>query len=164
MKYYLKQKKFSFKDKFTVKDQAGNDLFQVQGKVISIRNKIDLMNMDGSTVLSAEKKLWTFMSTYNIFSNHKEEIATVKRKFGFKPNFSVTMGNQELHVSGSIFGHSFVIKQEGQDVATISKKIISWGDAYEVDIIDEHNKELLLFIVIIIDQIIEEAKRRNNSN
>ena len=161
MKYYLKQKKFSFKDKFTVKDQAGNDLFQVQGKVMSIRNKIDLMNMDGSTVLSAEKKLWTFMATYNIFSSHKEEIATVKKKFGFKPNFSVSMGNQELHVSGSIFGHSFVIEQEGQNVATISKKIISWGDTYEIEVFNESNLELYLFIVIIIDQVIHEQKNRS---
>jgi len=162
MKYYLKQKKFTFKDKFTVKDEAGNDLFQVQGKVFSMKNKIDLMNMDGSTVLSAEKKMWSFMSAYFILSPHNEQIALVKRKFGFKPNFSITMGNEELTVSGSIFGHQFVIKDGDKELVRISKKIISWGDAYEVDIEDDRNKELLLFVVIVIDQVIEEAKRRNN--
>jgi uncharacterized protein YxjI len=161
MKYYLKQKKFSFKDKFTVKDEKGNDLFQVQGKVFSMKNKIDLMNMDGSTVLSAEKKMWSFVATYFILSPHNEQIAVVKRKFGLKPNFSVSMGNEELTVNGSIFGHQFVIKNEGEEVVKISKKIISWGDAYEVDIVDEHHKELLLFVVIIIDQIMEEAAKRN---
>lgn len=163
MKYYLKQKKFSFKDKFTVKDEAGNDLFQVQGKVFSMKNKIDLMNMDGSTVLSAEKKMWAFMSTYFIFSSHNEQIAVVKRKFGFKPNFSVQMGNEELTVSGSIFGHQFVIKNGEKEIVRISKKLISWGDAYEVDIVEDHNKELLLFVVIVIDQIMEEAAKRSAS-
>ena len=52
MKYYLKQKKFSFKDKFTVKDQAGNDLFQVQGKVISIKNTGKEENISASALQS----------------------------------------------------------------------------------------------------------------
>jgi uncharacterized protein YxjI len=43
-------------------------------------------------------------------------------------------------------------------VTSISKKIISWGDTYEIDVVDENNLELLLFMVIIIDQVVHENK------
>lgn len=162
MKYYVKQKKFTLKDKFTVKDEAGNDLYQVQGKVFSMRNTISFMNMDGSTILVAEKKLWSLVATYYIASPHDEHLAIVKRKFSFRPNFSVSVGNDELAVDGSIFGHQFVIKRDGKEIVRISKKLISWGDAYEIDIDENQNKELLLFVVIVIDQVMEQASKRDN--
>ena len=46
MKFYIKQKVFSFRDKFTVKDLEQNDLYQVKGKLMSISNKIDFMDMN----------------------------------------------------------------------------------------------------------------------
>jgi uncharacterized protein YxjI len=45
-------------------------------------------------------------------------------------------------------------------VASISKKIISWGDTYEIEIKNEEDKELFMFVVIIIDQVVHERKRR----
>jgi len=161
MKFYVKQKIFSIKDKFTIKDFAQNDVYQVQGKFMSISNKLELLNMDGSQVLNAKKKLFKFFQTYNIFSNHNDELATIKRKFSFKYKFDVFVGNELLNVDGSFFAHSFNIRRGNEDLASISKKVFSFGDAYEIDIVDETNKELFLFIVIIIDQIVHERKRYN---
>jgi len=160
MKYYVKQKVFSLRDKFTIKDYSQNDVYQVQGKFMSISNKLELLNMDGSQVLNAKKKLFKLFKTYNIFSNHDEELATIKKKFSIRPKFDVFVGNDELTVQGSLFAHSFSIMKDNEDLASISKKVFSFGDAYEIDIADETKKELFLFIVIIIDQIVHEAKKR----
>ena len=161
MKYYIKQKVFSLRDKFLIKDYAQNDLYQVEGKFMSLTNKLQLMNMDGSQVLNSKKVLFRFLPLYHIYSNHDEELATIKRKFAFKPKFEVTVGNKEFEVVGSFFAHSFTIKSGMQEVASISKKVFSFGDSYEIDIFDEVQKELFLFIVIIIDQVIHEQRKRN---
>ena len=164
MKFYVKQKVFSLKDQFTILDAQQNTVYQVQGKMFSISNKLDLMNPDGSVVLRAHRKVMSFMPKYFVHTPHDEELAIVQRKFGLKPKFIVTVGDEELVVEGSLFAHSFQVMDSSQIVASISKKVISWGDTYEIDIIDERRLELLLFIVIIIDQVIHEQQNRRRSH
>ena len=164
MKYYIKQKVFSLRDKFRIMDETQKELYSVEGKFISIQNKLQLLHMNGSQALNAQKKLFKIMSRYDIFTPHNDHLATVQRKFSFRPKFLVTVGNEELQVEGSFFAHSFGIFRDGQEVASIEKKYISWGDTYEIDIQDDLNKELYLFIVIIIDQIIHEAETKRNNN
>ena len=40
MKLYIKQKVFSIKDKFTIKDEEGNDKYFVEGKILSLGKNI----------------------------------------------------------------------------------------------------------------------------
>jgi uncharacterized protein YxjI len=164
MRFYIKQKVFSIRDKFRIMDETQRELYTVEGKFFSIQNKLELLNMNGSQVLNASKKVFTLMPKYSIFTPHGDLLAQVHRKFALRPKFIVYVNNEELEVEGSFFGHSFGVMRNGQEVASISKKVISWGDTYEINIADELNTELYLFIVIIIDQIIheQENKRRNN--
>lgn len=163
MKYYIKQKVFSLRDKFTIKDYSQNDIFRVEGKFMSISNKLELLNIDGSQVLNSKKQLLRFLPLYRVYSNHNEELAVIKQKFSFKPKFEVLVGDQEYLVEGKIFAHSFVIKKDDIVAASIEKKVFSFGDSYEIDILDETKKELFLFIVIIIDQVIHEGKKKQVS-
>ena len=154
MKYYIKQKVFSLKDKFLIKDYSQNDLYQVEGKFMSLSNKLKLMNMDGSQILHSKRVLFRFLPLYHVYSNHDEEMATIQRKFSFKPKFEVTIGTREYVVEGTLFAHSVI--------ASIEKKVFSFGDSYEIDILDENQKELFLFVVIIIDQVIHEQQRKRH--
>lgn len=165
MKYYIKQKVFTLRDNFSIKDYSQNDVFQVQGKFMSLTNKLELLNMNGSQVLHSKKQLFRLLPVYNIYSNHDEELAVIKKKFSFKPKFEVTMIGQDYTVEGSFFAHNFGIIKDEREVATITKKVFSFGDSYEIDILDETHKELLLFVVIIIDQVIHEGQKgKSNFN
>ena len=162
MRFYIKQKVFSLRDKFTIMDETQKELYTVEGKFISIQNKLQLLNMNGSQALNAQKKLFRLMARYDIYTPHSDHLATIQRKFSIRPKFVVTVGNEELQVEGSFFAHSFGVFRDGQEVASIAKKYISWGDTYEIDIHDELNTELYLFIVIIIDQIIHEQENKRH--
>lgn len=159
MKFYVKQKVFSFRDKFKISDENQKELFQVGGKFFSLQNKLELQNLDGSVVLHAKKQVLSFMPKYFIYTPHDEEVAIIQRKFGFKPKFEVSVGNDTLDVQGSLFGHSFQIYHNEQMVASIEKRVISWGDTYEIEVLVDNQTELFLFIVIIIDQVIHEQKQ-----
>ena len=163
MKYYVKQKVFTLKDKFFIKDYDQNDIYQVQGKFMSISIKLQLLKPDGTEVLNTKKKLFKIFPLYEIFTPEGEVVASIQKKFGFKPKFDVTMGNTELKVEGSFFAHSFGILKEGRTIASIEKKVFSFGDSYEIDIEDESQLELLLFIVVIIDQVIHESEKKSNN-
>jgi len=161
MKFYIKQKVFSLRDKFKISDESQKELYQVAGKFLSISNKLELQNIDGSMVLHAKRQVLSFLPKYFIYSPHDDELAIIQRKFAFKPKFEIRVGDLNLTVDGSLFGHSFHILDEDQIVASIQKKIISWGDTYEIEVFNESNLELYLFIVIIIDQVIHEQKNRS---
>ena len=40
-------------------------------------------------------------------------------------------------VEGSLFAHSFGVMRNGQEAASIQKKVISWGDTYEINVNDD---------------------------
>jgi len=163
MKYYVKQKVFTLKDKFFIKDFDQKDIYQVQGKFMSISNKLQLQRTDGTEVLNANKKLFRLFPFYEIFSPEGDVVATIQKKFGLRPKFDVVMGNEELKVDGSFFAHSFGILRDGTTIASIEKKVFSFGDSYEIDVEDESQLELLLFIVVIIDQVIHESEKKSNN-
>lgn len=160
MKFYIKQKVFTFKDQFTIMDENQNLQYQVKGKFMSITNKLELLDKNGEVLLRSNKKVLTIMPKYFIYNLRDEEIATIKRIFGFRPRFNISALKKELTVDGSLFAHSFNIYDEGKVVASIQKKIISWGDTYQIEILDEENVELFLFVVIVLDQVIHERKHR----
>lgn len=160
MKFYIKQKIFSLRDKFKIMDASQKEVFQIEGKMISIQNKLQLLKMDGSQILNSKRKVVSLFSKYFIFDPHGEKVAEITRKFSMRPKFVVTVGHNEYQVEGSLFAHSFGIFDGNMELASIQKKVISWGDTYEIDIHDELNTNLFLFIVIIIDQVIHEKKQR----
>lgn len=163
MRFYIKQRVFSIRDKFRVLDESQRELYTVEGKFFSISNKLELLNANGVQILNANKKVFSIMPKYFIYTPQGDLLAEVQRKFALRPRFIVTVDNEELDVEGSFWGHSFGVMRNGQEVASISKKVISWGDTYEINIADELNTELYLFIVIIIDQIVHEQKNRQNT-
>lgn len=162
MKFYVKQKVFSLKDKFFIKDEEQKEVYQVQGKYMSISNKLELQNLEGEVILKSNRKILSFMPTYYIYGKDDELLVTIKKKFAVRPKFQVVKGNTEYQVEGSFFAHNFFIQDGDRMLASIEKKVFSFGDSYEIDIQDEREKETFLFIVIIIDQIIHEQKRRSS--
>lgn len=161
MKFYIKQKVFSFKDKFRIMDESQNVLYEIKGKFISLKNKLELTNQNGEVLLRSERKVLTFLPKYFLYDRQNQEIAEIKRLFSLRPKFDLNIPNKNYYVDGSFFGHSFGIYDDKRNlIASISKKIISWGDTYEIDILDEENPELFLFVVIIIDQVVHEKRNR----
>ena len=162
MRYYIKQKVFSIKDKFKVTDENQNELYEVKGRFMSLSNKLELKDMNGSVLFLAKKKILSFMARYSLFDDQGTEVALIKRKLSLRPNFDLSIMGKDLSVEGSFYGHAFDIVDQENVVASINKKYLSWGDTYEIDIHETEHNELYLFVVIIIDQVIHEKKRRQH--
>ncbi|MBU1145187.1 MAG: LURP-one-related family protein [Firmicutes bacterium] len=160
MKFYIKQKVFTLKDQFNITDESQIMMYQVKGKFMSLTNKLELLDKNGNALLFSHRKVLTLLSKYFISNLKGEEVAIIKRKFSLLPKFDLSILGKELTMEGSLFAHSFTILDHGGEVASIKKKIISWGDTYEIEIYGQENVELFLFAVIILDQVIHEKKHR----
>jgi uncharacterized protein YxjI len=164
MRYYIKQKVFSLKDRFTIYNFDQEELFKVEGEMFSFKNKLNLMKLDGEIILYAEKKIFSFLPEYSIYTTSGEVQAVIKQKFSLKPKYEVYEGGNNITVDGNFFGHSFQVYKNGQLAAAITHKLFTFGDSYEIDILDVDSDLLYMFIVIVIDQVAQAAANRSRSN
>lgn len=158
MKFYIKQKVFSFKNDFNIFDEHEQIKYRVHGKYFSLLNKLVLKDDHEHVLYKTQKEFFRIMSKYIICDNQRQKVASVQRHLSFTPHYSILYKDRHLNVKGSFFAHQFSITDGDLELASIQKKYLAWGDTYEIDIRDHQDIELLLFIVIIIDQTIHENK------
>lgn len=158
MRFYIKQKVLSLKDKFKVTDEFQNTIYEVKGKIMSLSNRLELLDLSENVLYKSHRKVFALFAEYQIFKPNGESVAFIKRKFSLRPNFHLTILGKSMDVEGSLFAHAFEIIDDGKVIASIQKKIISWGDTYEIEINDTNHAELYLFVIIILDQVLHEKK------
>ena len=153
MKLYIKEKVFSWGDKFFVKDAQGEDRYVVQGEVFSLGKKLHVYDMLGREVAFIRQELMTFLPRFTVFANGRE-IAQVKKEFSFLlPRYSIEGLGWEIE--GSFWEHEYLITQKGKPIVTISKEWMTWGDSYELDIRNPADEIIALAVVLTIDCVRE---------
>lgn len=154
MKYLVRQKVFSFGDKFTIKDENERDCFQVEGKVFSLGAKLTLFDMNGTQLYYIEQKLMKLLPEYHLYA--QDSVAAIcKQKFSFLGSkFDIQSPIGSFTLEGRPMNYNFELFKDNKLVAVIDKKFFAFSDSYGVDIIDDVDHGLILSLVIIIDQAI----------
>lgn len=150
MRLYIKQKVFSWNDKFTVKDEYGNDRYLVEGELFSLGRKLHVRDMAGNEVAFIQQKLLSWLACYHVYIQGRHA-ADVKQKFSFmRPKFDIEGLGWE--VEGSFWEHDYEVTSPAEGpIVRISKEWMSWGDTYELDIVHPEDELLALAIVLTID-------------
>ena len=153
MKLYIKEKVFSWGDKFTVKDEYGYDKYVVEGEVFSWGKKLHICDMTGREVAFIKQEVWSFLPRYYVFCGG-QQVAEIKKEFTFLfPKYSIAGLGWEI--DGSFLAHEYEITQRGRSIVTISKEWMTWGDSYELNIANPADEILALAVVITIDCVME---------
>jgi len=155
MKLYIKQKVFSWGDKFTVKDENGQDRYVVEGEVFTFGKKLHVYDMTGHEVAFIKQEVWSFMPRYYVFCGDRQ-IAEIKKEFTFLfPKYSIEGLGWE--VDGSFMAHDYEITQNGYPIVNIRKEWMTWGDSYELNIANPQDEIVALAVVLTIDCVIAAA-------
>lgn len=153
MKLYIKEKVFSWGDKFTVKDEHGYDKYVVEGEVFTWGKKLHIYDMTGREVAFIKQEVWSFLPRYYVFCDG-QQVAEIKKEFTFLfPKYSIEGLGWEI--DGSFLAHEYEITQRGRSIVTISKEWMTWGDSYELNIANPADEILALAVVITIDCVME---------
>ncbi len=162
MRFLVKQKVFTLGDNFTIKDDAGIDRFIVRGQIFTLGNKLRIYDMAGQELIFIEQKLFRFLPEYTIYYLGSP-MATVKKEFTFfKPKFEIYSDRYNYSIVGNFWAMDFTIREDGRDIAYISKRWISWGDTYAVDILEDENQAFILALVIVLDQVLHDNNHNNS--
>lgn len=155
MKLYIKQKVFSWADKFTVKDENGQDKYYIQGELFSWGKKLHVNDVNGKEVAFIQQKVFSFLPKYFVFVNG-EQIAEIVKEFTFlRPKYRIE--GLDWDINGSFWAHDYEITQSGRHIVSICKEWMTWGDSYELDISDPRDEIVALAVVLTIDCVMAAA-------
>lgn len=161
MRYLVRQKLFSFADRFNITDEMGVSRYEVEGKFLSIGKKLNIYGMDGTHLIYIEQEIFKFLPEYFLYKDG-EVVARVKKEFAFLiPRVNIEGIYGDFKIDGSVMRYNFTIKKDGETVARITKEFLNFSDTYMVHILGE-DEDFLLALVIVIDQIFHDNKKRSN--
>ena len=159
MRLYMKQKVWSFTDKFTIKDQEERDRWFVQGEVFSLGKRLHILDANGMERALLRQKIWSFMPRFFIEIDGAEAGQVVKDFTFFKPHYHVEGMPWELE--GDFWAHDYRLMENGSPVMHMSKQWFTWGDSYLLDIEDHVDELSCLCVALAVDCAIESNKNSN---
>ena len=158
--YVIREKFFRLGEDSDIFNESGQPVLHVDGKVMSLHNRLVLRDPDGQEVAQVSRKLVSLRPTYQI-SIGGQPAAQVRKHFftPFVDRFTIDIpGPDDLELKGSLLDHEFTIRRGDQTVATVSKRWFSVRDTYAVDIAADQDDLLLLASVLALD-LAEDQER-----
>ena len=158
--YLIRERFFRLGEDSDITDEQGRPVLQVDGKVLSLRNRLVLRDPQGREVAEVQRKLIAMRPTYEISIAGRRAAEVRKRLFTpFGDRFIIDVpGPDDLEMTGDLFDHEFTIGRGGQTVATVSKRWFSVRDTYAVDVAPDQDDLLLLASVLALD-LAEDQER-----
>jgi uncharacterized protein YxjI len=161
--YLIRERFFRLGEDSEITDEHGRPVLQVDGKVLSLRNRLVLRDPEGREVAQVQRKLVAMRPTYQISIAGKEAAEVRKRLFTpFGDQFIIDVpGPDDLEMTGDLLDHEFTIRRDGQTVATVSKRWFSMRDTYAVEVALGQDDLLLLASVLALD-LAEDQERKQH--
>ena len=151
--YLIRERFFRLGEDSDITDEQGRAAFQVDGKVLSLHDRLVIRDPEGREAAQVHRKLAALRPTYKVTIGGEEAAEVRKRLFTpFGDRFTIDVpGPDDLEMAGDLFDHEFTIRRGDQVVATISKRWFSMRDTYAVDVAPGQDDLLLLASVLALD-------------
>jgi uncharacterized protein YxjI len=163
MRYLIRERFFRLGEDSQVTDEHGRPVLEVDGKVLSLHDRLVLRDPQGTEVAQVHRKLVALRPTYEV-TVAGQEVAEVRKHLftPFRDRFTIDVpGPDDLEMTGDLFDHEYDIRRGDQTVATVSKRWFSMRDTYAVDIAPGQDDVLVLASVLALD--LAEDRERDRS-
>ena len=157
MNFYMKQKVFSWNDRFYIYDGLGNERYYVEGEMFSFGKKLHLFDTEGNELAFISQKLFSFAPKYYVHRAGLPTVEVIKRFTFFKDEYFVD--GLGWNAFGDFFDHEYEIFNGNFSIAAVAKEWFSFGDAYRISISDDVDAIAALSVILIIDACNEAEDR-----
>jgi uncharacterized protein YxjI len=159
MRYQMKQKLFSWADRFAIRDEAGDEVAAVDGKAFSWSNQLTFTDRDGNELASIQQKLLSWGPTYEIYRGGELAAVVKKKQWSFSPTFIIDVpGPDDLTAKGNWSDMEYTFTRGDQEVAVVSRQWFAAGDSYGVEIADGEDAILILAATVVIDMVHQDER------
>lgn len=150
MELLIKQRVFSWTDSYDVYDETGAARYFVKADFFSFGHQIHIYDKQtGEELGSVRQKLFTLLPTFELIMGGRS-VGLIRKKFTFfSQDYEVEYRGWD--VEGDFLGWDYRVMQGQQEVMSISKQWLSWGDTYTLRCSNPANEFPGLLLVIAID-------------
>jgi uncharacterized protein YxjI len=161
--YVIRERFFRLGEDSEITDDQGRPVLHVDGKVLSLHDRLVLRDPSGNQVAQVHRKLVALRPTYQVTIGGEEAAEVRKHLFTpFGDRFTIDVpGPDDLEVRGDLFDHEFTVERGGRTVATVSKRWFSVRDTYAVDVAEGEDDLLVLASVLALD-LAEDREREQH--
>jgi uncharacterized protein YxjI len=164
MRYQVKEKLFSIGNDFWVTDEQGGKAFLVDGKVMHIRQTLELKDPSGAVVATIRKKLVAIRETMEIERDgapaatvHKVLVSPLHHRYVID-----LAGGGQLEAVGNLVDKEFQIRGDGQVAAQVSRAWFRVRDTYGVDVAPGQDDAFMIAVAVCLDGIHRDEEERND--
>ncbi|MBR3150633.1 MAG: LURP-one-related family protein [Erysipelotrichaceae bacterium] len=154
MKLYLKQKVFSWGDKFHLYDENGETCYTVEGEVFTLGKKLHVYDVLENEAAYIHQEVWSFLPRFYIERPDGDKYEVIKEFTFLHPCYTVSGLNWT--VEGDFWAHDYNVIENGRVVVDVSKVWFTWGDLYEINIDDSVDEVTALCVVLVIDAVLAQ--------
>lgn len=162
MRYRVREKWFSIGDDFWVTDDSDHKVFKVNGKVLTVREAMDLEDASGKVVATIHKKLVAIHDSMRI--ERDGALAATVKKAIISPLHHRSVielhDGGEWEAVGNIIDKEFEIRSGHQVLATVSRKWFRLRDTYGVDVEPGQDDALIIAIAACLDRIHDDTEAK----
>jgi len=157
MRFLMKQKIFTLRDKFEVFDEHEQLAYVAKGGFFSFRKKLKLIDNQEKEVAEIKQKLFAIKPTFFI-TLADGQLCKIKKCFFplFTSRFVISLPNTHIVIEGDFFAHEYRFIVATEEIACVSKRWFSFGDTYGVDIKYPEDVSLILSCVAVIDMVMHD--------
>lgn len=157
MRLYARQKYFSFRTVFSILDSNGRVRYTVKGEIFSLTKKLHVYDNTGREVAVLRGRIVSLLPTYDIFIGGRKTANITKRLTLFRPSYVIRDCNWK--VDGDFMQHRYAIYDGRRNkVASISKKWLTFGDCFELNVPDPDNEVLAVCMMLVIDCVMDDQE------
>jgi uncharacterized protein YxjI len=153
MPYLMKQKILCLGDDYLIKNADGQDVFYVDGRAFSFGDKLSFQDMAGNELAYISQKLFAWGKTYEVYRAGQLFAVVKKEMFTFfHCQFTIDVpGPNDYLAEGNFLDLEYTFTRSGSLVAQVSKRFFSLSDTYGIDIIPGEDDVTILAAAVVID-------------
>jgi uncharacterized protein YxjI len=159
-RYAMKQKWLCLGNDYAVTDATGREVYYVDGRALSIGQKLSFQDMAGNELAFIRQRLLSWGPTFEIERDGK--LAAVVKKSLFtllRCEFTVDVpGPDDLVATGNFLDYEYRFARGSKAVAQVSKAFFAWTDTYGVDVAAGEDDVLVLAATVVIDLCCHQPK------
>lgn len=159
--YLIRERIFDLGNDFDITDESGERVYHVDGKVLTLRDRLVIEDTAGREVAAVHRQLVALRRTYTIEIGG-EKAAEVRKKLftPFREKFTIDVpGPEDLEMKGDLLDHEYAIERDGVELASVSKKWFRVRDTYAVKIAEGVDHLLILASVLALDLAQSRAEK-----
>lgn len=152
--YRMRQQMMSIGDDYWIEDAAGQRVFQVDGKAMSVHHTMIVRSLDGRELFRMQKPLVSVRDTIEIH-NATTKVATVKKAMvSLRDKFEIAFeSGAKWTAEGKLGDHEYHIDGPAGRIGEVSKKWFRVRDSYGISIAPGQDDAFVLMVTVAIDQL-----------